>query len=469
MQISKSTHLIKLLRTQDVCISVLAYLLAVNFIWFLGRANLTDAINHLTLVPFVLLFSWLAARLKTLGLHGTRMLLVGSMAFRYALLVTIGMLAIAYISKLEFVSRYVLALYTFILTIGILSNRLFLRWWYFTGRREHPDNFLQVLVIGTGNRARKLMESYLDNSEWGVKIIGMLDPHPATSVVDHDDVPILGDISMIKEILTDQVVDEVIICLPRSLLDDVSEIVAACAEEAVCVKFLADLYEVEGAHYELRQIGTWPVLSINPVARHESSLITKRIVDLVLTIPALIFLLPIFIATAIAIKVDSKGPVFFKQQRVGLNKRKFNMIKFRSMYEDAEQRLAEIEHLNEAEGPIFKMKHDPRITRVGHFIRRSSIDELPQLFNVLVGRMSLVGPRPMSTRDVSLFSKGVQRARFSVRPGLACLREVSGRSELSFEQWLALDLKYIADWSLWLDVKILFKLLPAVIKGDGAS
>ncbi len=469
MQISKSTHLIKLLRTQDVCISVLAFLISVNFVWFLGRANLSDVIDHLTLVPFVLLFSWLATRLKTPGLHGKRMLLVALMALRYASVIAVGMLAIAYFGKFEFVSRYVLGFYTFLLATGIVSNRLFLRWWYFTGRREQPDNFLQVLVIGTGNRARTLMESYLDNSEWGIKIIGMLDPQPVNSVVDHDSVPILGEISKIREILTGQVVDEVIICLPRSLLDDVAGIVDTCAEEAVCVKFLADLYEVEGAEYGLQQIGTWPVLSINPVARQESSLIIKRIVDLMLTIPALLILTPLFLLTALAIKLDSKGPVFFKQHRVGLNKRKFNMIKFRSMYEDAEARLDEIEHLNEAKGPIFKMKNDPRITRVGRIIRRSSLDELPQLINVLFGQMSLVGPRPMSIRDVGLFSKGVERARFSVRPGLACLREVSGRSELSFEQWLALDMKYIADWSLWLDLKILFKVIPAVIKGSGAS
>lgn len=161
--------------------------------------------------------------------------------------------------------------------------------------------------------------------------------------------------------------------------------------------------------------------------------------------------------------------MFFKQRRVGLNKRPFNMFKFRSMHKDAEARLHEIEHLNEADGPIFKIANDPRITRVGKFIRRTSIDELPQLFNVVLGQMSVVGPRPMSERDVNQFSLGVQRRRFSVRPGLACLREVSGRSRLSFDKWLELDLQYIDEWSLWLDLKILLKLLPAVIKGEGAS
>ncbi|MGA1677001.1 MAG: sugar transferase, partial [Pseudomonadales bacterium] len=159
----------------------------------------------------------------------------------------------------------------------------------------------------------------------------------------------------------------------------------------------------------------------------------------------------------------------FIQKRVGLNKRTFGLVKFRSMVEDAERRINDIEHLNEAAGPIFKITNDPRITRVGKFIRKTSIDELPQLINVLRGHMSLIGPRPMSIRDVNQFSLGIQRRRFSVRPGLACLREGSGRSRLSFERWLELDLEYIDRWSLWLDLKILARLVPAVIKGDGAS
>ena len=173
-------------------------------------------------------------------------------------------------------------------------------------------------------------------------------------------------------------------------------------------------------------------------------------------------------AIAIAIKLDSPGPVFFVQQRVGLNKRRFPMFKFRTMFMGSDRRLKEFEHLNEAAGPIFKIANDPRITGVGKFLRRTSLDELPQLFNVIRGEMSLVGPRPMSIRDVDLFDKGIQRKRFSVKPGITCLWQVSGRSLLPFSKWLELDLYYITHWSLGLDFKILLKTIPAVVRGTGA-
>ena len=279
----------------------------------------------------------------------------------------------------------------------------------------------------------------------------------------------MGTPAEIGELVSYQVVDEVVVCLPRSMIDNLNAIFDVCAEQGISIKFLADLYDMREGTVSLETVGSTPILNFDPVHHEEGKLIVKRIADLLLTIPTLILLTPFFIVIALAIRLDSPGPVFFLQERVGLNKRIFRMIKFRSMYRDAEARLADVEHLNEAQGPIFKISNDPRITRVGRVLRRTSIDELPQLLNVLLGHMSLVGPRPMSLRDVERFSLGVQRKRFSVRPGLACLREVSGRSRLSFDQWLALDLKYIDEWTLWLDVKILFKLLPSVVRGDGAS
>ena len=268
--------------------------------------------------------------------------------------------------------------------------------------------------------------------------------------------------------LRDNVVDEVIVAVPRSLLGDLSRIVDACEEEGVRLRFMANIYDFDSATISCALVDDIPLLSYEPVSQSNAKLIFKRIFDLIVVICALPVLLPLFALLALAIRLDSPGPAMFSQKRVGLRKRQFELYKFRSMVQDAEERMKEVEHLNEASGPNFKIEHDPRITRLGRFIRRTSIDELPQVFNVLIGDMSLVGPRPMSIRDVELFDKGIQRKRFSVRPGITCLWQVSGRSNLTFDEWLELDLKYIGEWSLWLDFKILLKTVPTVLRGSGA-
>jgi exopolysaccharide biosynthesis polyprenyl glycosylphosphotransferase len=195
----------------------------------------------------------------------------------------------------------------------------------------------------------------------------------------------------------------------------------------------------------------------------------KRGIDILVSMAALSFLSPVMLMTAILIRLTSQGPVLFVQKRLGFNKRHFGVYKFRTMVIDAEKRMSELEHLNEVSGPVFKMKNDPRITPVGRFLRKTSIDELPQLWNVLKGDMSLVGPRPLPVRDYEGFSKDWQRRRFSVRPGITCLWQIKGRSSIPFEQWMELDLQYIDKWSLWLDLEILVRTIPAVLKGSGAA
>ena len=200
----------------------------------------------------------------------------------------------------------------------------------------------------------------------------------------------------------------------------------------------------------------WPVL-------------IKRILDITVSVILLAICAPLLILTAILIKLTSPGPVLFMQNRLGFNKRRFKICKFRTMVADAEQKISQIEHLNEASGPVFKIKNDPRITALGKFLRKTSIDELPQLFNVLKGDMSLVGPRPLPVRDYEGFDQDWQRRRFSVRPGITCLWQIKGRSSIPFEKWMQLDLQYIDGWSLWLDFEILLKTIPAVLKGSGAA
>jgi exopolysaccharide biosynthesis polyprenyl glycosylphosphotransferase len=197
--------------------------------------------------------------------------------------------------------------------------------------------------------------------------------------------------------------------------------------------------------------------------------LVKRALDIAVTSAFLLVLAPLFAAAALLIKITSAGPAFFVQDRVGINKRRFRLYKFRTMVPDAEKRQAELEDLNEATGPVFKIMDDPRITKIGKILRKTSIDELPQLWNVLKGDMSLVGPRALPVRDYNGFSEDWHRRRFSVRPGITCLWQVNGRSSIQFDQWMELDMEYIDQWSLWLDLRILLQTIPAVLKGSGAA
>lgn len=373
-----------------------------------------------------------------------------------------------FLFNVDFVSRLVFVGFIVANTLVLIGIRAFLTWWYFSSHKEKQENYLRVLIIGSGQRARLLARRLKETSEWGLQVVGFLDPSDPDRYNHRIDDNVLGHVSQISEVLRSNVVEEIIVAVPRRMLDDIQAIIDACQEEGVKLRYMADIYDFEAARVKLTMVENIPLLSFEPVAQDETMLIVKRFVDLVITIVALPFLVPIFMLVSVAIRMDSPGPAFFTQERIGLHKRRFRLFKFRTMVVDAEARMAEVEHLNEAEGPNFKIANDPRLTRLGAFLRKTSIDELPQLLNVLLGDMSLVGPRPMSLRDVNLFDKGIQRKRFSVRPGITCLWQISGRSDLTFEEWLSLDLKYIDKWSLWLDFKILLLTIPSVLKGRGA-
>ena len=465
----KSEHLSQLLLVLDVLLSVWAYLLAMNIALITGSFGSGGFIKHLGLLPIILLINVICFDRARLGL--VRGLSYGYIfrGFQSLALALGSIFSVVFVLDLTFVSRLVIGVYALGTVATVLASRLFLSWWYLIARREKEENYTKVLVIGSGPRAERILKERMDRSEWGIRVVDVLDPVPERVGDTVFGLEVTGTLDEIEEALTRQVVEEVIIATPRSLLSTLEPVVRACEEQAIPMSLCVDLYEMRPANVSLGMIGTIPLVSFKPVSQSLYKLVFKRIFDLTLTLLALPILLPFFALVAAAIRLDSPGPVFYVQERVGWNKRRFSMLKFRSMFIDADERLNEIEHLNEADGPIFKMRNDPRVTRVGKVLRKSSIDELPQLLNVLLGDMSLVGPRPMSRRDVELFDKGIQRRRFSVKPGLACLREVSGRSELSFDQWLELDLQYIENWSLTLDAKILALLVPAVLLGSGAS
>lgn len=341
--------------------------------------------------------------------------------------------------------------------------------------RRAGRNLRLVLVIGSGPRARRLVERLDRRAELGYRVIGYLDcqqggnGNPGYVGQGIADLSYLGDLSDLPGILAHNVVDEVFVTLPiRSCYDRTAMVLRLCEEQGIPVRLPVDLFDLELASPQIDVFEGTPILALSTNGVRGWYALVKRTLDVVVSLSLLATLTPFFLVVAWLIRRDSSGPVFFVQERVGLNKRTFGLVKFRTMYQDSEERLAELLHLNEAGGAAFKLRNDPRITRVGRFLRRTSIDELPQLINVLRGEMSLVGPRPLPLRDVEGFTADWQRRRFSVKPGVTGLWQVNGRSKIPFDRWMEMDMAYIDTSSLGLDLKILLQTVPAVLRGTGA-
>jgi|HubBroStandDraft_1064217.scaffolds.fasta_scaffold19634_3 exopolysaccharide biosynthesis polyprenyl glycosylphosphotransferase len=333
--------------------------------------------------------------------------------------------------------------------------------------RPHLRRCRYAVIVGGGARAAQFLNELKLHPEWEYRFIGYVDS-VAQEIPGHQ-WPLLGRIGDLEDILMRQVVDEVVVALPvRTQYAAIERTISICRRVGVQVQYCEDLFESQRTgqcyreHYDNQKV----ILKMVPNDyRHR----IKRSLDVIGAGFGLILLSPLFLVVAILIKSTSKGPVFFKQARYGLGKRTFCIYKFRTMVENAEAAQASLEHMNENSGPVFKIFKDPRITKLGAVLRKTSIDELPQLFNVLKGEMSLVGPRPLNLRDVGRFSEAWLMRRFSVKPGITCLWQISGRSTVSFDRWIELDLHYIDHWSLELDLKILARTIPAVLRGTGAA
>jgi exopolysaccharide biosynthesis polyprenyl glycosylphosphotransferase len=276
-------------------------------------------------------------------------------------------------------------------------------------------------------------------------------------------------VSELDSVIAKQPVDEVLVALPMDKYGGLVEtIVRHCEEQGIVVRVRTDMFNLRIGRWQVDEVNGLSMVTVQTGPTDGWQLIVKRVIDISVSATMLLLLLPLFLAVALLIKLSSRGPVLFKQERIGLNKHRFRLLKFRTMTDGAEKTQTSLEILNEANGPVFKIKDDPRITRIGKFLRRSSIDELPQLFNVLRGDMSLVGPRPLPLRDFERVNSLWHKRRVSVKPGMTCLWQVNGRSNINFDYWVKMDLEYIDNWSLGLDLKILLKTIPAVLKGSGA-
>lgn len=372
---------------------------------------------------------------------------------------------------IKMVTPMVVSLFWLGATTVLIGSRVLLRWFLQMWRRS-GRNRRHIVIIGGTDKALSLAYRIEARPELGYEIVGFLfgdpDREPRREEIA-DKWGDLGPVGELREILKKGVMDEVMVCLPmRRNFSVVCEIVQICQDLGVVVRLVPETLDLKAM--SRAQIEEFDGDQVVTFFRENLlvQLMLKRLIDVGGALALLILLSPLLLVTALAVKLTSKGPVFFAQPRIGMNKRIFNLLKFRSMVINAEALKKELAHLNEVDGPVFKIKKDPRVTKVGAVIRKLSIDELPQLVNVLKGEMSLVGPRPPLPSEVDLYD-WTDRKRLSIRPGITCLWQVSGRNELSFQEWMELDRQYIDNWSTWLDVKILFRTVPVVLFGKGAS
>lgn len=325
----------------------------------------------------------------------------------------------------------------------------------------------RVLLVGAGEVSRMVMRVLLANANLGYQIVGFLDDNPDRGERNLGPFQALGAIDNLSQILSERRVDEVIVTLPWQYHRRIISVLNQCERNHVQAKVVPDVLQISLDQVDLETLKGIPLLGVKQGAIAGPRLAIKRGFDLLIILPALLLLLPIMLLLALIIRLDSPGPILFVQERIGRNGRPFAAFKFRTMVADAEDLRPHLQELNEADGPLFKIKNDPRRTRVGSRLRRFSLDELPQIFNVLRGEMSLVGPRPALPEEVAAYEPW-HRKRLEVLPGLTGLWQISGRSDLSFAEMVLLDVYYVENWSPWLDLSILLRTIPKVLIGEGA-
>lgn len=462
--------------TLDLVLTTVAFLLA----WWLRSGvgprlfpglfptELYPLARYLGLLPLVLVI-WTLLLVTREAYTSRRTVALYQEAWQVVQVVALGTLTLAacgWLLRLDFVSRPFLMLFG-VLDLGLLlAEKLALRLGARHVRRR-GFNYRTALIVGINPRAEEVARIIGERPHWGVKLLGFVSPN-GEEVSEFAGLPVLGHADDLPRLLQEDVVDEVLFVLSRRQLEEFEESILLCSELGIRAR-VALFFPHMKSRVVLEELEGIPLLTFTTAPGAPFPLFLKRLADVLVAGASLVLLSPLLLLIALIVRLTSRGPVLFRQVRCGVNGRRFTLLKFRTMVADAEQRLSTVAHLNEINGPAFKARHDPRATRVGRVLRRLSLDELPQLLNVLAGDMSLVGPRPPLPDEVARYERW-QRRRLSMKPGLTGLWQVSGRTRLDdFNRWIALDLAYIDQWSLWLDLKILLKTVPAVLSTRGAA
>ncbi len=380
------------------------------------------------------------------------------------LFTSFGFLIFAHFFKVEI--NY-LRFFTVFICVSLLLNILLRRLmiYIFSMLFQNQRNIRNIVIVGTNQRAVDFMNYINDNSFLGVNVAGFIDDCNFSG----KNINILGHLKNIDEVIRNNVIHGIVVNLPiRSFYDTIRSIINIAQEQGISVNYLTNIFEPDSPYMRSYQLGSIPAVVIYNAPLEDWQVSIKRFIDVIVAAFVLLITWPIILVAAIAIKCTDRGPIFFKQERIGYFKNTFKLLKLRTMSIDAAAEHSKLEALNEMDGPVFKIANDPRVLPVGRFLRRYGIDELPQLVNVLKGDMSIVGPRPLAIRDYEGFSEDWLRRRFSVRPGLTCYWQTTRhRNKLGFHEWMNLDMDYIDKWSLWEDFKIMLRTVPAVIRGTG--
>ena len=416
------------------------------------------------LLPGVMIAWVIAARF--VGLHRSRRMMSAVADIwdicRASFFVFLAAILGSFLFKLPLASRAFMVLLVAIGAGGLVSVRLLVRA-ALARARANGYNSRRLVIVGRDDAAESTHAWVMSHKDWGLDFAGFVRSTPEWSPSGR----CLGNLNDLETILQREVVDEIIFTSGSGWHDGLREARRICRDMGVQARMLVELPAGTSASF-IVPIEGHALMDLAPPSAYVAGMVAKRAFDIFVSGGALLVLSPVLLTVAAAVKLTSEGPVFFAQERVGKNGRTFRMLKFRSMVVNAEELRAKLEAQNEMDGPVFKIKRDPRITSVGHFIRKTSLDEFPQFINVLRGEMSVVGPRPPLPSEVAQYERW-QRKRLSVKPGITCIWQISGRNDVTFEQWVKMDIDYIERWSVWLDLKIFFKTIPAVLLRRGAS
>lgn len=447
---------------------ILAYYL--RFEWFMGKSPaIIPQIGRFYYILTFVTFLWLAL-FKLLGLYDKKDITStadeASSIFGATIVGTLLLFALLFLYRGFWFSRALLLYALAISSVLMILSRYVLN----SMQREMYRRGIAVrrtLILGAGELGQGLALKMLSEKEIGYKAVAFLDDDQDKIGKTFQGVPVMGSIMNTKNKIKELNIDEVILATGKLHQQKVLDIIMECESEGVEFKLVPGILELIASRVSTDEIGGVPLLTVKEIRLQGFNALLKRLFDVFASLSALLVLSPLILLVAIAIKIESKGPVFFSQKRVGKDGRTFDLYKFRSMVSGAENMFEEIVAQKGGNIIRFKAKDDPRITRIGKIIRKLSIDELPQLMNVLIGDMSLVGPRPPVPIEVERYSAW-HKKRLRVRPGLTGLWQVSGRSELPFEDMIRLDIYYIENWSLWMDFRIILRTIPTVIFGTGA-